>query len=587
MKVRSSAALTAALWLGVGGCAGVSGPPEERPAPSLVRATAPPEYDFLVGYQLEIDGRSEEALRAYQRAAAKDPDAAYLQRKIAQLAARQGDLTGAIEHGERAHALDPDDIDTRMLLGTLYRVRRDPAAAEAVLRRVDGEPLRGDAAFLLYTIYMEAERYPEALDAARWIVDRDPESLRGWFALAGVYERMNQPLEVERALQGALDRQPGNLAVYGALARTRRSRGDREGEIEVYEQVLARYPHHHATLTAKADALIALGRSDEAISVLAEVGRYHPEDVRSSVRLALLEYDAGQYDAAGERLEAALAANPDEHEVAYLLGLVRQRQGLDDEAFEAFARVDREHRYYVDARTQMAVILEDREAYREALAQVEMARDVRATRPLDLYSASLRAKAGDFDDAVAFLGELLAESPDDDEILYNLGVLHGEAGRYPEALQYVQRALGQNPDNPSALNYVGYSWAERGENLEQAEAYITRALELRPDDGYITDSLGWVYYMRARPLLRSGSASEKAQGRALAKKALGELERASQLTGGDPVIAEHMGDVYLALDEKRRALELYEAAMGQGPRTREQPELQRKYDRLRQELGVK
>jgi tetratricopeptide (TPR) repeat protein len=570
------------------GCASVSAPPPDGPAPPPARAQAsdPPEFDFLMGRELELEGRLPEALAAYLSAASKDPDSAYLQRKIAQLSARQGDLTGAVEHGEQAFALDPDDTDTRLLLGTLYRVRKDIPAAERVLRGDDGEPLSENAAFLLYTIYAEAGRLDEALVTARWILDREPDSLRGWFALAGVYERMGKPDEVEKALQAALEREPGNLAVYSALARTRRGRGDRAGEAEVYRRVLERYPHHHTTLVSLADALISLGKTDEAVAVLQDISRYHPEDVRSAVRLSLLEFDQGRYEEAAVRLATALERNPEEYEVAYLLGLVLQRQGDADEALEVFGRVPAEHRHYVDSRTQMAVVFEERDDFETALTHVERARAVRPSRPLDLYAASLLGNLGRFDEALAFLEGLLAEAPDDDELLYNLGVVHGEAHHYDDALRYMQLALEANPDNASALNYIGYTWAERGENLDQAEAYITRALELRPDDGYITDSLGWVYYMRAKPLVASQRESDRSTARELLKKALREFERAIELTGGDPVIAEHMGDVYLLLDEKSRALQHYEDAIDREPRDEEQPELRGKFERLRSELGA-
>jgi tetratricopeptide (TPR) repeat protein len=144
--------------------------------------------------------------------------------------------------------------------------------------------------------------------------------------------------------------------------------------------------------------------------------------------------------------------------------------------------------------------------------------------------------------------------------------------------------LGLNPDHASALNYVGYTFAERGENLDEAEAMISRALELRPDDGYITDSLGWVYYMRARPLLEQGNVKE---ARLWLDKAVDELEKAAELTGGDPVISEHLGDAHLALGEKLRALEYYEEAERLEPRPEEQPELQQKLGQLRRELGRK
>jgi tetratricopeptide (TPR) repeat protein len=176
---------------------------------------------------------------------------------------------------------------------------------------------------------------------------------------------------------------------------------------------------------------------------------------------------------------------------------------------------------------------------------------------------------------------LLAEHPDDDELLFNLGVIYGEAKRIEEAIGFMQRALERNPENASALNYIGYTWAERGIRLDEAEGMITRAIELRPDDGFIVDSLGWVYYMRARPLVQSGRSGE-AQG--FLERALVELERADELTGGDPVISEHLGDTYLLLDQKQLALEHFEEALSLEPREGEQPLLLQKFENLRQEL---
>jgi tetratricopeptide (TPR) repeat protein len=207
---------------------------------------------------------------------------------------------------------------------------------------------------------------------------------------------------------------------------------------------------------------------------------------------------------------------------------------------------------------------------------------VEPSRPLDLYAASLRAKGGDVVGAIAFLEEMLEESPEDAEVLYNIGVIHGEAKNVEEAIRYMRIVLGLNPDHASALNYVGYTFAERGENLDEAEAMIARALELRPEDGYITDSLGWVYYMRAQPLLAEGNVVE---ARPWLDRAIDELERAAELTGGDPVISEHLGDVYLALGDKERALDYYEEAVGLDPRPDEQPDLHQKLRRLRGELG--
>ena len=113
---------------------------------------------------------------------------------------------------------------------------------------------------------------------------------------------------------------------------------------------------------------------------------------------------------------------------------------------------------------------------------------------------------------------------------------------------------------------------------------IARAIELRPDDGYIVDSLGWVYYMRAQPLVRAGPPAGRAEapGRARSRSSSARTE----LTGGDPVISEHLGDTYLLLDQKRQALDRFEEAIRLEPRESEQPELMKKFENLKRELAV-
>jgi tetratricopeptide (TPR) repeat protein len=160
--------------------------------------------------------------------------------------------------------------------------------------------------------------------------------------------------------------------------------------------------------------------------------------------------------------------------------------------------------------------------------------------------------------------------------------VYGEKDRDDEAIRYMQRALEKNPDNADALNFIGYTWAEHGENLEQAEQYITRAMELRPDNGYIVDSLGWVYYMRAKPMMAAGDV---AGGRKWLTKAIEELQRAHELTGGDPVISEHIGDAYPpARRAAPSALDKFEEAALLVPRPEEQPQLKQKLETLRREL---
>ena len=107
----------------------------------------------------------------------------------------------------------------------------------------------------------------------------------------------------------------------------------------------------------------------------------------------------------------------------------------------------------------------------------------------------------------------------------------------------MQRVLVVNPDNGAALNYIGYTWADNNIHLEKALEYIQKAVELMPDDGYVRDSLGWVFY-------KLGNYEQ----------AIVELEKASGMEENDPVIKEHLGDVYMQTEQPEKARTAYEEA---------------------------
>jgi tetratricopeptide (TPR) repeat protein len=582
LQRRQITGLAAVAAAGLLGCAGLGLRSAEREADTAeIRPDAPPEYDLLVAQQHMIDGEVAEALAAYQRAVAKDETSAFLHRRVAAALAQQNRLDEATVHAQRALELEPGDSETRLFLGELQHARKDLPAAEATLRNESGEPFDPDAAFLLFQMYLEANRLPEALTAAQWLVVHEPDELRGRFAVANAYQRQGKWKEAERSLRDALRLDPGNLRVYGALARAARERGDRKAEIGIYREVLALDPDHLPTLIALGESQMDGNDLAGAIATFEEIERRYPEDMRSVVRLGFLKYEARDFAGAAQRFERALAADPTDYEYAFFLGVARRRMGSSDAAIAAFQSIPEDHKHYAEARTQIASILERRGDYQGALAEVELAAARAPARPLDLYKATLRAKTGDFDGAVSDLKRLLEQQPNDDELLYSIGMLYGEAKRNDEALQYMHLALERNPDNASALNYIGYTWAEQGINLDEAERMISRAVELQPDDGYIVDSLGWVHYVRAKGLVEQGRLKEAQKH---LDEALEQLERADQLTGGDPVVSEHLGDTYLLLDKKRQALERFEEAIRLEPREGEQPELLHKFEVLKREL---
>jgi tetratricopeptide (TPR) repeat protein len=155
-----------------------------------------------------------------------------------------------------------------------------------------------------------------------------------------------------------------------------------------------------------------------------------------------------------------------------------------------------------------------------------------------------------FTDAVAAYDKAIARIsrpvPADWVLFYDRGVAEERANQWPKADADFHHALQLSPDQPFVLNYLGYSYADKGHHLAQAREMIQRAAERRPNDGAITDSLGWVMF-------RQGDA----------KEAVKTLERAVELEPEDPTINGHLGDAYWATGRKieaqyqwRRALTL-------------------------------
>jgi tetratricopeptide (TPR) repeat protein len=589
MRLMSGALMLAVLASGCAslGPAGFSSPGDERDRKiplRIERSEAPADYDILVAEVAQTEGDFELAREAYERAAEKDPGSAVIHERLSRLAWQLDDIDGAMREAERAFELDSESIRIRLFLGRLYRLRRDFEGLDRVLRDAEGRPLDADSTYVLYQVAFERGDLTEAENLARQLAETEPDQLRGILALATVYGQRSDYDSAEAIVRRGLESFPDHFLLYMRLAQIERARGNRAGEIAVYREVLLSHPSHYGILQRLGQAQIDGNDLDGAIATFSQIVSLYPDDENSLRRLASLEFSAGRYESAAARLESVLRRDADQPELAFALGQIRKATGDNAGAMEVFDRIDLQDPNYFDARIQIVAILESEGRFDEAVTEVESLRAVRPDSQLDFYAAGLRIQSGDFDGGIALLEGMLDGSDGDAEVYYQLGVHYGTAGRAESAIRYMQRVLEADPNNVNALNYIGYSWAERGENLDEAEELIRRALEISPDDGYITDSLGWVYYKMAELLFEE---SRNDEAHRLLDRAQRQLVQAAELTGGDSVVSEHLGDVLLLRGDKQGALERYEEAVGLEVRESEQPTLLEKRDRLRGDLGRK
>jgi tetratricopeptide (TPR) repeat protein len=173
----------------------------------------------------------------------------------------------------------------------------------------------------------------------------------------------------------------------------------------------------------------------------------------------------------------------------------------------------------------------------------------------NIYRASSR-----FDDAATAytrgIKTIANPGKSDWRVFYYRGVALERSKHWPEAEADFKQALAINPEQPQVLNYLGYSWVDRGLNLDEALSMIKQAVSLSPNDGYIVDSLGWAYHRLGR------------DGEAVAT-----LESAIELKGGDATINDHLGDVYWAVGRKREAHFQWAHARDSNPEKEDLPKI--------------
>ena len=262
-----------------------------------------------------------------------------------------------------------------------------------------------------------------------------------------------------------------------------------------------------------------------------------------------------------------MAEDPKNDRARYYLASSYEDMEELDKAIDEFLKIGPDSDLYPDARLHLAYLLSRKEKYARAAELVKEAIAIVPNKPaLYLSLGSLYEAMDNFDQARDALLAGLSRDEEDPEMHFRLGVVLDKLGDKEGTIAQMKRVIELDGQHSGGLNYLAYTWAERGEKLDEALKLANRALAIKPDSGYITDTVAWIYYqMGDYP------------------KALHFLKRATDLVKDDPIITEHLGDAYFKLKQYKEALRTYKRAKTLEPEN--EAALDKKIDKTKKLLG--
>jgi tetratricopeptide (TPR) repeat protein len=301
--------------------------------------------------------------------------------------------------------------------------------------------------------------------------------------------------------------------------------GSRDEAIKVFQSFDAQLPRHPLVVDATANV-----KSGKQLSPLADTPQAGGAEVLYGLGAALGR--RGGEDLGLVYLQLALYLAPNQPLALLALADLYEQIKNANLAIKFYERVPQNSPLRRNAEIQLAVNLDTLDRTDEAKKRLTKLIAEQPTNTEAIMAlGNIQRGRKEFSECADVYSKGIAaiETPERPHwlIYYFRGICNERAKKWSAAESDLKTALKLYPDQPHVLNYLGYSWVDQGVNLDEGMRMIRRAVEQRPDDGYIVDSLGWAYY-------RLGNYDE----------AVKHLERAVELKPDDPTINDHLGDGY-------------------------------------------
>lgn len=460
-------------------------------------------YYFLVSQMKSLRGETDQAHHFLKQALQKDPDSSLLLSQKAYHQASLKDLPQALQDIKKALKKNPNNIEALLLLGKIHEAKNEIQKSIQQYRRIlELVPQNEEAYNLLARNHLVLRDQNAAIQTLKQCVENLPESVPCLYYLATIYLENKNYDEAISYYAMITDLDPEQLKILETIAEIYVQKNDYKKALKIYEQISEK----------------------------------NPENISTQIRAALLYYQLERIDQAIEKFLELQKKFPASDRINYFLGMLFLDKKDFQKAFSFFDLVDSGSTFFRDALNRQILILRQSQRFGEAVELLERRFPSKDFAEYYHLKATLLLLQGDYKTALMILNQGLRYFPEEESLYFQRAVAQERLKEWDKAKGDLLKIIEKNPNSAEAYNFLGYTMAEKEENLSQALTYVKKALELKPGEGHILDSLGWVYF-------KMGDF----------QKALSFISHAHKLQPKEPTIVEHFGDVCFALKDKRKA----------------------------------
>ncbi len=508
---------------------------------STIQETAHPQayYHFLEGALAELDNDGLKALEAYQAGLTFDPDSIFLKFRIAKLHFRLAQMSAAVEMAQQIPVEKISTVDMFLGMAKIFFDAGEHSRALQMLEEGERQfPMEQRLYISHGTLLLTEKDYQEAGAVFLELLQHVPGSADAHYYLGIIALEKNMKLEAVGHFEQAIVLNTSFERAYVKLVTLLEEAEDSQRAIELIETFLNDVnPAHREFRLRLVSLYVAQKEMDQAIGHLDYLLKQNPGDLHAQVRKAQIYGEQGNFAAAIEELNAVLRDRPNELRVRDFLGLLYEEMKDYERAIQSYQANMQIDPTFFDSILHLGFVSYRLKRNEEALSYLDQAVKLNPKRPEPYLLLGLTYfQMKDYQQAKARLEDGIHQNPSNAELHFNLGTAYDKLDRFDEVVKEMEQALELDPEHADALNYLGYSYADRSINVEEAVSLTQQAVKLKPHNGYYVDSLAWALYKVGR-----------------VEEALEMMQRAVALVPDDPVIYEHLGEIFLLREEHEKA----------------------------------